>query len=116
FLESNIEIIREAPISGKILGHQCEGYIDCLVKSSSGYTIIDYKTDSIDKNRPLEEKVQRHSFQLAFYSLLLKQALNIDRCDAALVFLDAQTQTLVPINDLDKYEKQVLAQLHKIST
>lgn len=109
--EPKVEITREVPISGKIEGMYCEGYIDCLAKTSSGYVIIDYKTDTIDNHRPLDTKITLHSFQLAFYSLLLKQVLNIERCKAVLLFLNYEKMPYVEVENLAFNENLVRKKL-----
>lgn len=113
--ETNSEIYRELAISGYINGIFCEGYIDLLKKTSEGYVIVDYKTDTIDQNRSIEDKIKIHSYQLAFYSLLIKQQTNSSNVRAMLLFLDNKEEVVVEIENLEDIEMRVLDAISTIN-
>jgi ATP-dependent helicase/nuclease subunit A len=101
-------ILREVPISGFVNNVFCEGYIDALAIKGDEYIIIDYKTDIVDANRPLEEKIEVHSRQLALYSLLVKSNLGARSTRAALAFLSNSSAPYIEIENLEIVEKEVL--------
>jgi ATP-dependent helicase/nuclease subunit A len=112
-LHMNATYHRELPISGTINGVFCEGYIDCLIETDDEYIIVDYKTDTIDRHRPMEEKREKHSYQLAAYSLLLQQIDPTKKTSAILLFLGSPDAGEVHINDLNHYELLVQEELSK---
>ena len=69
------------------LNVQLQGVIDCYFKDSSGYTIIDFKSDILtDKNRA--QKIENYKKQLEFYTLALKTMYKDQPVNACIYFLD----------------------------
>ncbi len=49
-----------------------EGYVDLLVRTDGGYTIVDYKTDAWRQGANRAERIARYRRQLAAYALALE--------------------------------------------
>jgi ATP-dependent helicase/nuclease subunit A len=65
------ELCVVAPVGDRVL----EGYIDLLVRTDNGYTIVDYKTDQWSGAIQAAERIARYRVQLAAYGVALEQVL-----------------------------------------
>lgn len=100
---------REVPVSGIISGIKYSGFIDLLIEENGVYNIVDYKTDLINAQNPIESKIEKYSKQLAIYSLLLKQNENILNTKATILFLSLDENIEYKISNLDEIYKEILA-------
>jgi ATP-dependent helicase/nuclease subunit A len=65
------ELFIAAPVGNRLL----EGYIDLLVRTSSGLVIVDYKTDRWSGPVQSAERIGRYRIQLASYAAALESML-----------------------------------------
>ncbi|HTH05765.1 MAG TPA: PD-(D/E)XK nuclease family protein, partial [Ilumatobacteraceae bacterium] len=66
--EHHRELFVAAPIGDRVL----EGYVDLLVRSETGYVIVDYKTDAWRQGADRAERIARYRRQLAAYAVALE--------------------------------------------
>lgn len=83
---------REVPVAAAITTGTrdlvVEGFVDLLVETPEGLVVVDYKTDRVDGEAGVEERLSHYSLQGATYALALEAALGrpVARC----VFVFAQ--------------------------
>ena len=98
--------LREVPISGIISGRLVEGYIDLIIETESGWIIIDYKTDAIESKSALRSKVEKYENQLKTYAYLVSKSANLKVHGAAFLFLRAQNDGLVFVEDIFEFDEK----------
>jgi len=76
------ELYVGAPVTGSPDGPVVEGFVDLLVETSSGYVVVDYKTDEITTLAQLDRAMDRYRLQGATYALAVERALGrpVVRC------------------------------------
>ncbi len=72
------------------------GIIDVLVKTDDGLVLIDYKTDAIDSDTRLDERVRLYSTQMQLYAWAAGDILGRPVTRATLAFLRARRIVDVP--------------------
>ena len=70
--EHHRELFVAAMVGDRVL----EGYVDLLVRTSRGWLIVDYKTDSWKTGTDRSERIARYRNQLAAYALALESILD----------------------------------------
>ena len=66
---------REVPVAAEVEGVLVEGFIDLLIETADGLTIVDYKTDRAPHDDDLDLALARYTPQGAAYALALETAL-----------------------------------------
>jgi ATP-dependent helicase/nuclease subunit A len=66
--EHHRELFVAAPVGDRVL----EGYVDLLVRTHGGFTIVDYKTDAWRPGADRAERIARYRRQLAAYAIALE--------------------------------------------
>jgi ATP-dependent helicase/nuclease subunit A len=69
--EHHRELFVAAPVGDRVL----EGYVDLLVRTERGYTIVDYKTDAWRLGADRAERIARYRRQLAAYAVALEHVI-----------------------------------------
>ncbi|MGH9097194.1 MAG: UvrD-helicase domain-containing protein, partial [Acidimicrobiales bacterium] len=89
-----------APATDEPDGPVIEGIIDLLIETPDGYTVVDYKTDSVGDDEELTRAMHRYRFQGATYSLAVERALGrpVSRC--VFLFLRGESAIQREVPDL----------------
>jgi len=88
------------PATAEPGGPVIEGFIDLLIESSEGFTVVDYKTDAVHDDEQITQAMDRYRPQGATYALAVERALGrpVTRC--VFLFLRGSTTTQLDVPDL----------------
>jgi ATP-dependent helicase/nuclease subunit A len=89
---------RELYVAAPVAGLVVEGYVDLLLRSAAGLTVVDYKTDAVRTGAELDERVVQYGRQLAAYALAIEAVSGEPVTRGVLVFcsLDGPREVDVP--------------------
>ncbi|SIS68052.1 UvrD-helicase domain-containing protein [Alicyclobacillus vulcanalis] len=108
------EVYREQPFFYRVdvqAGDTCapvvvQGVIDCLLRDSGGYVVIDYKTDQVEDAGDLDRFVQAYEPQVATYAAAVKEAVG-EEPEVYLYFVQARAARAVRAQALDLRMQEV---------
>jgi ATP-dependent helicase/nuclease subunit A len=83
------ELYVGAPAGEGAGGPVIEGFVDLLVESDEGLTVVDYKTDAVTGGDDVDRAVERYRLQGATYALALERALGRPVVRCVFLFLRA---------------------------
>lgn len=86
-----------------------EGYIDLLVETPDGLVVVDYKTDSVQNEAEVDQKLERYSLQGAAYAAAVEAATGLIVVDVQFVFARPDGPIVRSVDDLRVRRQQVLA-------
>ena len=88
------------PATAEPGGPVIEGFIDLLIESSEGFTVVDYKTDAVHDDEQITQAMDSYRPQGATYALAVERALGrpVTRC--VFLFLRGSTTTQLDVPDL----------------
>lgn len=89
----------EVPFVSKMNGAVIRGTIDCIFKDGGNYSIVDFKTDEINKKEDIQAKLEEYRLQTLAYAISAKKALAGEISKTALLFLNpghAEEMELTP--------------------
>ncbi len=76
------EVYVAAPLGDGLV----EGYVDLLIEGDDGLIVVDYKTDTVDTEAQVAEKLAGYELQGAAYAAALEQATGLEVTDVRFVF------------------------------
>jgi len=91
---------REVPVAARVEGVLVEGFIDLLVETADGLTVVDYKTDPAPSDEALDAVVRRYTAQAAAYVVALESVLGRPVARCVLVFARSGGAVERTIDDL----------------
>jgi ATP-dependent exoDNAse (exonuclease V) beta subunit len=83
------ELYVGAPVGDGVDAPVVEGFIDLLVEGDDGFTVVDYKTDTVQGEEEIGRAAERYRLQGATYALALERALGRPVARCVFLFLRA---------------------------
>ena len=77
------EVFVSAPLNGLLV----EGFIDLLIDGPDGMVVVDYKTDTLDTARQVEDAAAQHALQMGLYAWAAQEVTGKPVREAVLLFL-----------------------------
>jgi len=91
---------RELWVAAPIEDHLIEGYVDLLYREPDGLVIVDWKTDHVDDEAAIDEKLERYRLQGAAYAAAVEAATGEPVGRMVFVFLAEDGAIEVELDDL----------------
>lgn len=68
-----------------------KGTIDRLAFLDGLWTVVDFKTDRLNREKEFSSRTKSYSIQMGFYALAVSKILQVDEVETALIFTDGIT-------------------------
>jgi ATP-dependent exoDNAse (exonuclease V) beta subunit len=81
-----------APVGGTVL----DGFIDLLFEEDGGLVVVDYKTDTLETEEEIAERVRHHRLQAGAYALTVQAATRRTVKEVVFLFLQPKGEASVP--------------------
>ncbi len=91
---------REMFVAAELEGQLVEGYIDLVYRTDAGLVIIDWKTDAVDNDDDLKEKLTRYRLQGGAYAAALEAATGEKVARMVFVFTSRDRAISAEVPDL----------------
>lgn len=88
---------KEVPFVYRHRDDLVEGFIDLAFEEDGDIVIVDFKTDSVESGKKLEERVRLYAPQAVIYAMALERITHKKVKEVVLLFLSAKAEKSVPV-------------------